>query len=301
MKKNLYKITNKDKCIKTSMIILYILLGILTLVVAQVIGITVSKMVVMILSNLLGSEAGYIPGVIENIVSGILYLGLVIFMMRILVKKLIKSNMNSFFMGKIRFKPRWILVAIVLPISVKLIYIFGFDGQFLKNSISPGKMSLIITEGVFLAGIAAGFTEEIVFRGLILNIIKDKWGVRPAVIIPSVIFGAIHIIGSSLDIPSMILLTLSGTMVGIMFSLIALESESVFSSGIVHCLWNILFVSGFLNIGVAENTNSVYNYLLNTKSFLLTGGDFGVEASIVSVVAYFLVSVLAYMFIKKKI
>lgn len=292
------KTDNSDYKIKTSKILLYIVLGVSILVVAQGIGITVAELIKRFLLNLIGSEAAIISGSIGNIVSGILYLSIVFLLMKILVKKIIKSDMENFFMGKISIKPRWIVTAIVLPVAVKLIYLLGFDGQFMKSSISTGELSLIITEGVFLVGIAAGFAEEMIFRGFILNLVKYKWGVKVAVVVPSVIFGAIHIIGASLGIPSMVLLTVSGTMVGIMFSLIALESKSVFCSGIVHCIWNILFVADFFSIGVVENPNSIFNYVLRTKSFLLTGGDFGVEASIISVCAYLIVSVMAFIFIK---
>lgn len=41
-----------------------------------------------------------------------------------------------------------------------------------------------------------------------------------------------------------LLVALAGTLSGIMFSLIAVKSGSVWNSGIVHAIWNIIIVGG---------------------------------------------------------
>ena len=38
--------------------------------------------------------------------------------------------------------------------------------------------------GVAFTGIAAGFVEEMVFRGVILNALKKRWNIKVAVIVP---------------------------------------------------------------------------------------------------------------------
>ena len=88
-------------------------------------------------------------------------------------------------------------------------------------------------------------------------------------------------------------------MVGVMFSLIALESKSVWNSAIVHAFWNIIIIGGILNIGTSFDENSLYNYVLDTELFVWTGGEFGIEASAISVVGYCFVSIIAIIFIKK--
>ncbi|MEE0436461.1 MAG: CPBP family intramembrane glutamic endopeptidase, partial [Roseburia hominis] len=66
---------------------------------------------------------------------------------------------------------------------------------------------------------------------------KEKWNIKVAVLIPSVLFGLVHIIGMDFSIISSLLVLIAGTMVGIMFSMVAIESGSVWNSGIVHSLW----------------------------------------------------------------
>ena len=91
-----------------------------------------------------------------------------------------------------------------------------------------------LSAGIAFTGIAAGFVEEMVFRGVILNLLKEKWNIKVAVLIPSVLFGLVHIIGMDFSIISSLLVLIAGTMVGIMFSMVAIESGSVWNSGIVH-------------------------------------------------------------------
>ena len=82
------------------------------------------------------------------------------------------------------------------------------------------------------------------YKRQILNLLKEKWNIKVAVLIPSVLFGLVHIIGMDFSIISSLLVLIAGTMVGIMFSMVAIESGSVWNSGIVHSLWNILIIGG---------------------------------------------------------
>ena len=57
-----------------------------------------------------------------------------------------------------------------------------------------------------------------------------------------------------------------------MFSMIAIESGSVWNSGIVHAIWNIVMIGGGLAIGQKADQFSVMTYVLDAKSFAVTGG-----------------------------
>ena len=154
--------------------------------------------------------------------------------------------------------------------------------------------------GVFFIGIAAGFVEEMVFRGVILNCLKERWNLKVAVILPSLLFGIVHILGTEYSLGSCLLVIVAGTMVGIMFSFIAIESGSVWNSGIVHALWNIIIIGGGLSIGDKVNEDAILSYVLDTKSFALTGGEFGIESSLIALLAYLGVIIITWIMIKKK-
>ena len=84
------------------------------------------------------------------------------------------------------------------------------------------------------------------------------------------------------SIISSLLVLIAGTMVGIMFSMVAIESGSVWNSGIVHSLWNILIIGGGLSISEKADEYSVMTYVLDLKDFVsLLGGEFGIESSII--------------------
>lgn len=82
-----------------------------------------------------------------------------------------------------------------------------------------------------------------------------------AVLVSSVLFGLLHIIGNELDFLSTIRLLAVGSMVGILFSLVTYESGSIFSSPWMHGVWNMVTVGGILNIGREPDEASVVVYL----------------------------------------
>lgn len=110
----------------------------------------------------------------------------------------------------------------------------------------------------------------------------------------------VHIIGMDFSIISSLLVLIAGTMVGIMFSMVAIESGSVWNSGIVHSLWNILIIGGGLSISEKADEYSVMTYVLDSKDFVFTGGEFGIESSIIALLGYVIVTLAAICMIKKK-
>jgi putative transporter len=123
---------------------------------------------------------------------------------------------------------------------------------------------------------------------------------REGVKIMVVLFGLVHIIGMDFSIISSLLVLIAGTMVGIMFSMVAIESGSVWNSGIVHSLWNILIIGGGLSISEKADEYSVMTYVLDSKDFVFTGGEFGIESSIIALLGYVIVTLAAICMIKKK-
>ena len=142
--------------------------------------------------------------------------------------------------------------------------------------------------------------EELIFRGIIMGCLGKRFNIQIAVIVPSVLFGLLHIIGNDLNFISIIQLLIAGSIVGVLFSLIAYGSNSIWNSAIVHGIWNIVIIGGILHIGNEADSSSIFNFILDNKSFLISGGDFGIEASIISILVYLLFIVLAAIQVKRK-
>lgn len=240
-----------------------------------------------------------VPTGICNILAGITYAVLAYVLLKLFAEKIYKIKMENFGMPKFSIKTRWIIVAILLPVIVKAIYIFLFSGEYISSGMNNSEIFSTLSAGIVFTGIAAGFVEEMVFRGFILNLLKSRWNTLVAVLVPSVLFGFVHILGMNFSLGSCLLVLLAGTMVGIMFSMIALESGSVWNSGIVHAIWNIVIIGGGLSINQTADKYSVMTYVLKSKSFAFTGGEFGIESSVVSLFGYIVVTLIAVYMMKR--
>ena len=71
-------------------------------------------------------------------------------------------------------------------------------------------------------------------------------------------------------------------------------------SGIVHAIWNVVIIGGGLAIGEKMDKYSIMTYVLNSKDFAITGGEFGIESSIIALLGYVIVTLAAICMIKKK-
>lgn len=260
------------------------LAAILSLILTQLIAQGVADLLAMI----------KLPAGVCNIIAGILYAGLAYAALRLLCEKMLHEHPAALGMPKLHIQPRWAITAVLLPLAVTGCYLLLFRGTFVRADMRGGEMFSTLGAGIAFTGIAAGFVEEMVFRGVILNLFAQRWNKVVAIIVPSLLFGIVHILGTEFTFGSCLLIILAGTMVGVMFSLIALQSGSVWNSGIVHAVWNIVIIGGGLSIGEAADAHAIVSYVLESRSFAVTGGQFGIEASVISLAGYCIVAVIAY-------
>ncbi|MBL7574382.1 hypothetical protein SAMN00017477_2059 [Peptoniphilus asaccharolyticus DSM 20463] len=264
-----------------------IFLSIVCLVIAQLAAIGVGRIIVKI----------GIPNAVANIFTGVISIALILINLKILIEKVLKSNLNEYRIYPTNMKLKYVGIGFLMVILVTILLII--TGAEFKIGNATNKLE-IITGSVFFFGIATGIAEESIFRGVILGVLEKKLNRKWAILIPSVVFGGLHIIGRQLDIISIIQLMIAGTFVGILFSLITIESNSIWNSAIVHSIWNIVFIGNIINIGISENSDSIYNIVLLSKKLLITGGDFGVEASLPAIAIYIIFSLIVYKWLKDK-
>ncbi len=241
----------------------------------------------------------HIPEFICNIIAGAAYLCLAYLLIKLFAEKIVKKDLASLGIPQFHIDIKWLIAAFALPCMITIIYLL-LPGTFISSEMDSWQILTVLGAGIAFTGLAAGFVEEMVFRGIILNILKDKWNTKTAVLVPSLLFGLVHIIGMDFSLVSCLLVLIAGTMAGIMFSLIELESNSIWNSGIVHSLWNIIIIGGGLSISETMDKYAIITYIPESKNFLLTGGEFGIEASVLAVAGYAIVSLAAFLLIKKK-
>ena len=132
----------------------------------------------------------------------------------------------------------------------------------------------------FLLWVAVGVQEEIEFRGLVYRLFCAVFGTWGAIFLSGAAFGLIHGIDPGATATALASVALGGLMLGAAF---ALTGRLWLPIGI-HTGWN--FAEGSL-FGTAVSGNDSGATAIKAKlvgTELLTGGRFGPEASIVSVI-----------------
>ena len=83
-----------------------------------------------------------------------------------------------------------------------------------------------------------------------------------------------------------------------MFSLIGYQSGNFWNNVLVHAVWN-MSTMGICHVGFTADKNSLFTLRITTKSAIISGGDFGVESSIISIAGYAVVIVIAWLLIRR--
>jgi uncharacterized protein len=126
---------------------------------------------------------------------------------------------------------------------------------------------------------AAGVGEEIVFRGALFRILEERLGTLVALIISALLFGAIHGVNHGATLVSTTAIALEA---GVMLALAYAAVRSLWFPIGLHLGWNFT-EGGIFSAAVSGNhAHGLFSFPLSGPE-LITGGEFGPEASLVSV------------------
>ncbi|ADK81236.1 CPBP family intramembrane glutamic endopeptidase [Sediminispirochaeta smaragdinae] len=246
--------------------------------------------IILVLTQLVAGFAYTIPvpdwG--TSLLFTLIYITLAWLAVRIYSAKILKVSLQECYIRKPHHYLRWLICAFLLPLLVSLA-LLCIKGDLTVNTMSMTQKYTIMLSSIFTVGFGAGIGEEMIFRGLIMSTIERKWGKKAALLIPSVLFGILHVFNGKLGCMDFLFLIISGSFVGIMFSLIVYDSGSIFASATVHGIWNIIIIGHILDIDTAYNAQAIISYRLQSHSMLLTGGKFGVESSLFATAGYIIV------------
>ena len=161
---------------------------------------------------------------------------------------------------------------------------------------------LLIAVASMAAAVKAGVLEEALFRGFLMKLLENRWNRRVAVLAPSVLFSLAHIPSmDSFTAEGVALLVISGSLVGVMFSLVAYQGNAIGNSVLLHSMWNFVIASDILHITTAQGAygTPLFQITLPSGNALLTGAGFGAEASFLAILGYAAVC-CAVLFLQKK-
>jgi CAAX protease family protein len=143
-----------------------------------------------------------------------------------------------------------------------------------------GVRSIDLLVAPLLASIATGFIEEIALRGVIFRIIEEWLGSWISLLFSAALFGALHLGNDNATLIAALAIALEA---GVLLAAVYMVTRRLWVVIGLHAGWNFTLggiyggaVSGFEREGLLDASI--------TGPELITGGAFGVEASVVTIV-----------------
>ena len=176
--------------------------------------------------------------------------------------------------------------AITIPILL-----FFHQGEFLTTlNLSTQNVTMVIFWLLFF--LIQGASEELMVRSIIMPTIARQWGVKKSVIITALLFAGLHLFNPNINLLGFINLFISGLIFGVM----VYYYESFWEVFAFHSFWNFVMGNVYgISVSGMDQLNSLFTANIQGPA-ILTGGAFGVEASIIATIVEL---ALLFYFIKK--
>lgn len=169
---------------------------------------------------------------------------------------------------------------------------FGISKIKLCSNINFGLIALFAA-GFFIQGMS----EEFIFRGYLMNTLASRHNPWAAVLISSAAFSLAHIFNPGYNLFIFFNLSLFGVFAG----LYMIVFDDIWGVCAIHSIWN--FSQGNLygiSVSGTGETESILSVTAASSSKLLTGGDFGIEGSIVTTAVLLAGIIILLLKIKKQ-
>jgi len=127
-----------------------------------------------------------------------------------------------------------------------------------------------------------GVFEETLFRGILFRFLEEGFGSWVALTITALFFGLSHLSNPHATVWSAIAIALEA---GVSLGAVYMATRSLWFAMGLHTAWNVLqgAIFGIAVSGAGASTDSLFQPLIQGNHWL-TGGAFGIEASVIAVV-----------------
>lgn len=118
------------------------------------------------------------------------------------------------------------------------LYLIGFAAGITFLGFPP----LTVMTMVFVNTMMVGFSEEVMFRGVLFRASIERMSVWPAILLNMVLFGGVHAFNGFItgDFGAALVQSLAAGMSGLVFMAILLRTGSIWPAIIYHGLWDCL-------------------------------------------------------------
>lgn len=218
---------------------------------------------------------------------------IVIMVYRLTMKYLARRSISEISRQRAGIEAGMGLLTGALFIVVSTIIIVAMGGYSLQWANSVDMSSVLITSIEAALGVA--IVEELIFRGFMFQAIQDWVGVWPALAVTSLFFGVAHLGNTGATLWSSFAITIeAGFLLGAAF----LWRRNLWFVIGLHFAWN--GIEGLIGIPVSGHLiDGLYTVKMNGPA-LLTGGDFGLEGSVVPVMLSLLITIPMLICAKRK-
>lgn len=145
-----------------------------------------------------------------------------------------------------------------------------------------------LLQPLFMMGVVAGISEEIIFRGILFRLVEAGLGTWGATLVSAAVFGLVHITNPRATWWGAVAIALEA---GVMFGLLYALTRSLWVVIGVHAAWNVM-QGPVLGSAVSGATNNGDGLVVSHPAGpeLISGGIFGLEASLVAVLVWTAIS-----------
>ncbi len=149
--------------------------------------------------------------------------------------------------------------------------------------------------------IIQGAMEEILCRGVVLMSLKDKVPLPVGIGVSTVVFMIPHLSTLSEGKPIFVLIgMLDLIIISVIFSLLTIRYDSIWAACGLHSVWNfVLFSILGLNLSGNDTKTAAIFDMRSVGENIFNGGEYGIEASVVTAVVLSAAAVLIFILSKK--
>jgi membrane protease YdiL (CAAX protease family) len=164
-----------------------------------------------------------------------------------------------------------VLGSMLYTAGVLVLMVLGFARIESMNPVS------IMIPAIAMA-LSSGFLEELLFRGALFRIVEEWLGSWASVVISSVVFGFVHLMNPEATLTGAIFISIEA---GLLLAAAYMLTRRLWLGIGFHISWNYTqsaVFGGIVSGGVAEP--GLFKTVI-TGPDLITGGNFGLEASLI--------------------